>query len=297
MDDKNLRISKMNKKNYPEPDIPADEAWAEMKQMLSVSPGHTHPGKTGSLSPRNIFLYAGPGLLIVSLVAYFLIKQKAETQPTATIHYSQDKPLKDSLSDGTVVFLDRKSTVSEVKGTNKEKLITIKGAAYFQNITSDNHAPTRLRVGSLDVLPTNAEVYLSFDTVLLVSFVHVQSGTAVVDANGEKLTLTAGEAVQYDEKTKHVKNRQQANANLFSYATMVFEFNDTPLQVAAESIEKAYGVSVVIENKKLYNCRITTRFDNKSLKEVLDIMAYTLNFEYHLDEKNKFVLITGKGCE
>ena len=84
--------------------------------------------------------------------------------------------------------------------------------------------------------------------------------------------------------------------NLFSYANRIFEFHDTPFKEATGFIEKAYGVKIVTENNNLYNCRITTKFDNKSIEEILDILAYTLSFEYTFDEKNKQVLITGDGC-
>ena len=286
----------MNQKNYPDPDIPADEAWAEMKQLLHASPGNTPPRKIGKPNILSPFVYAGTGILLVAFATYFVLKQKPQKQQAAITFRSQNKPLKDSLSDGTIIFLDKNSSVDELTGTNKESAISIKGAAYFSGI-SNNQKPQRIRVGSLKLMPTHAGIYLSFDSASMMSLVYVQSGTAEVEANEEKIKLNVGEAIQYNEKTKQIELKQKVNVNKFSYATMIFEFNDTPLQEAVESIEKAYGVTIEIENKKLYACRITTRFDNKSLKEVLDVMAYTLNFEYTLNEKTKRVLISGNGCE
>jgi len=287
----------MNQKNYPDPDIPADEAWAEMKQLLHATPGNTPPRKIGKSNLLKPFVYAGTGMLIVSFVTYFLLKQKPEKQQTAITYHSQNKPIKDSLSDGTIIFLDKNSSLVEVSGTNKGSAISIKGAAYFPEISSNPLKPERIRVGSLELMPRNAGIYLSYDSVSEMSLIYVQSGIADVKANGEKIKLNVGEAIQYDEKTKQIQLKQKMNVNKFSYATMIFEFNDSPLQEAVESIEKAYGVTFEIENKKLYACRITTRFDNKSLKEVLDVMAYTLNFEYTLDQKTKRVIISGNGCE
>jgi transmembrane sensor len=286
----------MNQKNYPDPDIPADEAWTEMKQLLHTSPGNIPPRKIGKTNLLKPFVYAGTGMLIVSIVTYFLLKQKPEKQQAVITYQSQNKPIKDSLSDGTIIFLDKNSSVVEFSGTIKESAISIKGAAYFPEI-SNNLKPRRIRVGSLELRPTNVGLYLSYDSISEMSLVYVQSGIADLEANGEKIKLNVGEAIQYNEKTKQIELKQKVNVNKFSYATMIFEFNDTPLQEAVESIEKAYGVTIEIENKKLYACRITTRFDNKTLKEVLDVMAYTLNFEYTLDEKTKRVLISGNGCE
>lgn len=79
-------------------------------------------------------------------------------------------------------------------------------------------------------------------------------------------------------------------------ASKVFEFNNLPFRDVAAYIEKAYGVKFIVKNSKLYNCTITTRFDNKSLEEILDVLAYTLVFEYELDKIKNQVTISGDGC-
>jgi hypothetical protein len=81
-----------------------------------------------------------------------------------------------------------------------------------------------------------------------------------------------------------------------AYAVKVFEFRNTPFKEAARSIEKAYGVKIITKNNSLDDCTVTTRFDNKSLEEILDILGYTLAFEYKIDKKKNQVIITGDGC-
>lgn len=76
----------------------------------------------------------------------------------------------------------------------------------------------------------------------------------------------------------------------------VFEFSNMPFKDVVAYIEKAYGVKFIINNLKLYNCTITTRFDNKSLEEILDVLGYTLAFEYEIDKSKNQVTISGDGC-
>jgi len=106
----------------------------------------------------------------------------------------------------------------------------------------------------------------------------------------------ADAAMQGDKAAVLALIKQKADVNLYSYATRIFDFTDTPLKVAAAAIEKTYGITILFENQKLYRCRITTRFDNKTLKEMLDIMAYTLKFKYYINEKSRQVFVTGYGC-
>jgi hypothetical protein len=69
-----------------------------------------------------------------------------------------------------------------------------------------------------------------------------------------------------------------------------------PFREASAYIEKAYGVTFIVKNNKLDNCTITTRFDNKPLEEILDILGYTLAFEYEIDKTKNQVIISGNGC-
>ena len=286
----------MKEGKYPEPDISADEAWDKMKKMMGSLPKETINDKPSKSFRKKILSYGGVGLLVLSVIVYYLSANKPHKLPAAIVYLSKGNPEKEILSNGVVAFLDRQSSISEETTQEKETIIAIKGAAYFQGIPK-NKSTLLLKVGTINVLPLNTTIYTSFDTSTGISSFHVQYGSALLEADGTKLTLTASESIEFNEKTRHWSDKHRININLFGYATRIFDFTETSLKEAAECIGKAYNVKIQFEKKGLFNCRITTRFDNKSLKEVLDIMAYTLNFEYTLDEKNSLVLLTGEGCD
>ncbi|HEY1201780.1 MAG TPA: DUF4974 domain-containing protein [Niastella sp.] len=82
----------------------------------------------------------------------------------------------------------------------------------------------------------------------------------------------------------------------FDATHKVFEFTTMPFGKVATYIGRAYGVKFIINNSKIENCTITTRFDNKSLEEIMDVIAFTLAFEYEIDKTKNQVIITGDGC-
>ncbi|HEX6430312.1 MAG TPA: DUF4974 domain-containing protein, partial [Niastella sp.] len=170
------------------------------------------------------------------------------------------------------------------------------GGCYFRQINKNTGALWQLKVGPVEIIPNNANVYVSVDSVTAVAVVQVQTGSADIQMGNEKLHIAAGESVRFNTQKDIVHKKQKMDPNLFSYANRIFEFNDMPFKEAAGFIEKAYGVKIVTENNNLYNCRITTKFDNRSMEEILDILAYTLSFEYTIDKKTNQVLITGDGC-
>ncbi|MBS1599919.1 MAG: DUF4974 domain-containing protein [Bacteroidetes bacterium] len=297
LDEKNLHNSKINPKAFPEPDIPADEAWAEMKNLLTSEPGKLRHIKSARPALIRAFFYTGVAIAAVALTTYFLSSRPSQIKTQPVTYHTEDTPRKNILPDGTIAFLDRHSSIKEIVKENEEPVFSIQGAAYFECDRRDNRQASHIQAGSFDVSLSNGKAYILFDAASGISSVHVDSGTVIIETNGQKTTLESGQSIWFDENAKRLGSKERTDINLFSYATGIFQFSDAPLQEVAASIGKAYGVQIILKSKNLYNCRITTRFDNKSLKEILDVMSYTLNFEYSIDETNKRVLLTGNGCE
>lgn len=121
--------------------------------------------------------------------------------------------------------------------------------------------------------------------------------TYVVAIKKEK---PASQQVHYTSDTTARANKVKDTATAYHATprskTVSHEFSNTPFKEAAAFLENAYGVTIIVKNDAIYNCTITTRFDNKSLEEILDILGYTLAFEYKIDQTSNQVIISGDGC-
>jgi hypothetical protein len=187
LDKKKLHINEAGNKNYPEPDIPVEDAWNSMEQLLQQPPAA--PASQSVLGKSKLLtkiIAATGSVVIVSTIIYMIAtnKEKPETPPVKQT--TEAMPHRDTLADGSIAYLD--------------------------------------------------------------------------------------------------------------YTNKVFEFSNMPFREASAYLEKAYGVKFIVKNNKLGNCTITTRFDNKSLEEILDIIGYTLTFEYEIDKTKNQVIISGNGC-
>ena len=177
LDKKKLPDNEAGSHNYPEPDIPVEDAWNSMKHLLQQAPAA--PASKSVLGKSKLLtkiIAATGSVVIVTTIIYMVTTQREKPETTGTIPASETRHQTDTPANGAIARPDS--------------------------------------------------------------------------------------------------------------ASKVFEFNNMPFRDVAAYIEKAYGV----------NCTITTRFDNKSLEEVLDVLAYTLVFEYELDKIKNQVTITGDGC-
>lgn len=301
LDKKKLHINEAGGKPYPEPDVPVENAWNNMKQLLQqtpAAPAAKSALKTGKAKGFKPFI-AGTGIAItVTVLTYVIATKKEQTSSPKLVYASDAIPRADTLQDGTIAFLDTLSSIGVINQAEKGKLITLNnGGCYFRQLNKNPDTPCQLKVGPVEIFPNNANMYVSIDTTTAIATVQVQTGSAEIQLGDQKLQLAAGESVRLNTRTDLARNKQKLNPNVFSYANKVFEFSNTPFKEAAGFIEKAYGVKIIVNNQKLYNCTITTRFDNKSLEEILDILGYTLAFDYKIDKKRKQVIISGDGCD
>ena len=183
MDKKKLHINEAGN-NYPEPDIPVEDAWDSMKQLLQQPAAHNSALGKGKLLGK--IIAATGSVVIVSSVIYMIATKKEKTATPQIKQTTAAIPQRDTLADGSIAYFDS--------------------------------------------------------------------------------------------------------------ANKVFEFSNMPFGKVAAYIAKAYRVKFIIENSKLENCTITTRFDNASLEEMLDVMGVTLTFEYEIDKTKNQVIISGDGC-
>lgn len=299
MQDNNLHTNYNNDQNYPEPNIHVEEAWKKMKEMLNILPSETGKGKNQlkNFTDRKLLLYAILGIVLLLTIDYYFFINKPADNPAAITYFSGNNPKKETLVNGFTAFLDKKTFIAEQVSDNRNTTLSgINGAVYFEGIPN-KPGTVEIIMGSLKVIPDDSDIYVSFDSSSNLASVHVQHGKVTLEVEKNRITLSEGESIEYNSKMKLFGKKEKVNINLFGYATKVFDFTDTPLKEVADCIGKSYDVDIQIARKELYNCSITTRFDNKSLKEIMDIIMYTLSLEYTIANNNKLILITGKGCD
>lgn len=186
MDKKKLHINDAGN-SYPEPDVPVEDAWNSMQQLLQQAPAPSTPNNAlGKGKLLSKIIAATGSVVIVSSVIYMIATKKETPESPQVKHPTEALPMRDTLPDGSIAYFDS--------------------------------------------------------------------------------------------------------------ANKVFDFNAITLRNATYYIGKAYGVKFIIKNNKLGNCTITTRCDNLSLERILDLMAFTLNFEYEIDKTKNQVTISGDGC-
>lgn len=285
----------MKNGRYPDPDVPADDAWKQMQDLMQAQP----PADIGMAQKgllRKILGFGSASLIVVTALFFLMRKSDASLPPLVISHTSQSRPVRIMLPDSMIAYLNTYSRLVLPADVHTNEAVQLYGSAYFDAVGSHDGGKA-ITAGTLRILPSNAAFYVTYDSAYDHSTVHVSSGKVELITSKGSYQLVAGESTTYHGRTGETEATRKADINLYGYATLVFEFSDTPLADAIAALENAYGYRIILANEKMRRCRITTRFDHKTLREILDIMAYTLNFTFTMNEQARTVSLKGEGCE
>jgi ferric-dicitrate binding protein FerR (iron transport regulator) len=186
-----------------------------------------------------------------------------------------DKPITHTLPDGSIVVLNKNSTVtypSAFKGNTRNVKLT--GEAFF-DITPNKSKPFIIDANatSIKVVGTSFNVKTTPESTEVI----VETGIVEVSQKQKSVRLLP------NQKTIMVAGEQESRAEantdeLYSYyRTGQFICTATPLHKLTEVLSEAYGEHIVITDSRLRNMPITATFKNEPLEQVLDVVAETMN--------------------
>ena len=214
---------------------------------------------------------------LVFLVYNLSSPGKASTQ---TIVATTTIPKADTLPDGSIVTLNKKSSLSyntAFKGT--ERKVQLNGEAFFR-VTPDKNKPFIVTINDVTV------------TVLGTSFnvKNVNGKTEVIVETGLVLVSRANEKVELNPREKVVVSQQDSiftkeivTDQLYKYyRTKEFVCENTPLPTLVKVLNEAYDVNIVIERKELRSLLIDVPFYDESIDRILEIVVATFP-EYKIE--------------
>lgn len=251
----------------------ADEnkAWQKFRERVATTPVPARPAnKQFSVLKIAASIILAVGL---ALAAYFInSKNNAITELTAT---TGQNILTDTLSDGSVVTLNKKSSVSypsRFKGNTRS--VKLQGEAFF-HVTPDKKKPFIISVNDVEVTVVGTSFNIKSDAAK--TEVVVETGVVRVSRNRQTVELKAGEKLLLSGKNPSAL-KETAGDKLYNYyRTKEFVCDNTPLWKLVDVLNEAYDTHIIIGRKELKDLRLTTTFDNESLDKIMEIIHLTFS--------------------
>ena len=252
--------------------VDVNKAWAKFQRRIG---GHDESPKVIKSNRFSWMKVAASVILIAGLgfAAFLLINNNIG--PKDVVAQTNQNVLIDTLSDGSIVTLNKRSTLtypSKFKG--KTRAIALKGEAFF-NVAPDKKKPFIISVNDVQVTVVGTSFNIKSENGN--TEVVVETGIVRVTRSGKTVELVAGEKIVIHPGDS-VAAKEAVTDKLYNYyRSKEFVCDDTPLWKLVQVINEAYDVNIVIGRKELNDLTLTTTFNNESLDQILEVIRLSFD--------------------
>ncbi|MTI89434.1 MAG: DUF4974 domain-containing protein [Balneolaceae bacterium] len=273
---------RIQKEKTPTPPVERD-LYAEKYRTSSI-----HSMSQRIIRVAAIFLVAGL-IGIFSFHNQYEPEQKDEQIVLREVSTENAQRVNLTLGDGTKVMLNADSDIKFPEKFNAGiREVYLKGEAYF-NVKRNPEKPFVIHsFGSVvRVLGTSFTVrsYEEENTVrVVVEEGKVAFGPEQSDLE-EQVLLTANKMAHFTIDSKDLRTSEVKDMQLYlSWRRGYLKFRESPMEQVATALERRYGVEVMFRDPAIKNKKLTAFLKSRSIKNVLNVIAMSLDIEYELTE-------------
>ncbi len=271
------------------------EAWRKVKKNL-------HQQKRKTIIALPLFYKIAASLLIIAALIYGLNKGTNISTPREEfiIVESSNKPIKIELTDGSIVHLNKNSIFKYPQYfKNKERKVFIDGEGFFEVAKKDN-LPFIVSTSEFKIKVLGTSFNVDAFSSKPISNVSVKTGKVLVSTSKSvgklinRVLLVKGEMASLNIQKDSLFKTSLSNDNYLAWKTGILKFDNTKLQEVKETLNRVYSANITFANSTLNSCFLTASFNNKTLEEVIDVLASTYKLKIKMTSKG--IVLYGKGC-
>lgn len=288
----------------PLPEVDVDSAWANVEKRIELPVEEPivrrlDERKLGQKSSINWFLRVAAVIIPLAVATltvwqYTVRNGKGEMLVWETKDSAEHK----ILPDGSKVTLAANSHFEyPEKFGSKRRRIVLEGEAFFE-IKRDVPRPFIVHTQEADVRVLGTKFNVNTKGRSDATEVVVERGkVAFYLSDKEKkqyVELKRGEKAALDKAKEEITKSEAVEVGYYSHKTKTLVFEDTEMDVVVEVLNSVFHTNIIILNEEITKCRLTSKFENKDIKSILDIIGSVFDWEikYGIDSTS----IEGYNC-
>jgi len=216
---------------------------------------------------------AAAAIVLLSIFAYQFFQNHSNTSQNQLVLNTVQGKQMINLADGSKIWLNDGATLTYPDSFDDSlRQVSLTGEAWFE-IAKNPEKPFEINAinSFVRVLGTTFNV----QTDSISTQVVVETGKVKVSSfdKSKNVIITHGWSAKVNniEVEKYASN----NANYLSWKTGKFNFNNSNLIDIVRELNDYYGDSIIIESTDLSECKLTAKFDNTPLKDIISIIELT----------------------
>jgi len=269
--------SKMDTAGYK---IDLDKMWGNVSANIEHS---NTSEKVKKIPAYTVFLkYAAIFIIGLGILGY-LANQKINR--TEWIQYTADNSVKKEvvLPDGSIVSLNKASSLEYKKQfLAKNREVNLKGEVFFQ-VKRNPKKPFLITVNNIRIKVLGTSFNVNASDISGNVEVSVESGKVMFYEKNDTsnvVYLTKGNRGIFASHDKRITKSTVQTKNYLAWETGVLLFKNNTLPEVCDVLSNHFNTSIIVDNTDLLTKKLTARYQNKSLPEVLELIKIALDVEY-----------------
>lgn len=259
-------------RNIDNPEGDEDRAWTRLRQRI-------HTKKSPSIP---LWTRVAASLLLPVLIAGLTWWWSIHRYTPPQIARSGEHTLSDTLSDGSVILLNKHSSLV----ATEKRTVHLRGEAFF-TVTPNKTQPFIVHAGTTTVTVLGTSFNIQMDAGKTT--IQVETGQIKVTNLDNTILLNAGEQISFNPH-EDVLTKEPINGSFYHYyRPLEFDCKETPLEELVQALNTAYDAHIEIGNPGLNQLRITTTFNNDSLDHILSVLSAT--FKLQVQHTNNRIIL------
>ena len=232
-------------------------------------------------------------LLLGGMGIYYLSHSDNSSLTETAVSVEKGQKAKIQLPDGTNVWMNSDSKLSyNTAFNNKDRVVELEGEAYFE-VSKNPDKPFIVHIPDMfiRVLGTNFNVksYTTDDEFITT----LVAGKVEIEANQKRTILYPNQKAVYNRNNQEITVSDEVDAAECScWRDNILRFNSETFENVAETLERYYNVTIVLDSEKVKRFRMTGPLVNSSLESTLEVLSLTFPITYTID--NNIITIKEK---
>ncbi len=256
--------------------VDEDLAWNRFQQRV-INGGGNAPAIVRSINSRlRPWRIAAMILITGGVIAMILFFARHRVSDVSVTLASTNASQVDTLPDGSVITLNKHSSLSYAGAFNEDgRTVALEGEAFF-NVKPNKHKPFVVLVNGVTVTVTGTS--FNIKTTGSKTEVIVETGTVRVSSHQQTVSLTPKEKVIVNHPDSVLMKEQVTDQLYKYYRDKTFVCDRTPLWKVVQVLNEAYDVNITIESNEKKKYLWTTTLHNQPLDSALNILSKTFDF-------------------
>ncbi len=234
-------------------------------------------------------------ILLTLVAGLWWIVQVPDAPMLVEVHTQENEKKEILLPDGSQIWMNENSKIAYQEKFDIRK-IALEGEAYF-DVAHKDGAPFEITSGeaTTTVLGTtfNVRAYPDEEEIEVT----VETGRvalALASQPTAPLELPAGTSGVVHVEEKRVERVEEKFSNAISWKTMRLSFDEALIKDVIVTLERFFGTEIQVSNEMIFECTLSSTFDNPDLNEIMDVIGGSINAD--IQNENGAFLLIGEGC-